>query len=491
MRLTALVLVALPIVLGLYSYIIYPRILRLMALGKRQATPPPPGAKNAFPLVTVVVPAYNEATQIRGAIEALLAQTYPHERMQILILSDASTDATDSIVAEYASQGVELMRMPARSGKTAIENAAIPLIRGDVVVNSDSSTRLHRDAIRFLVEQLADPEIGVASGRDVSVTSGDMSANSVEGEYVDYEMRLRALETRTGGIVGASGCCYAIRAELHRLPIPPDLSRDFSAALTAREYGQRAVSVERRSPSSRAQKSLRREYVRKVRTISRGMETLVRVRYMLNPIRFGMFAWKLFSHKVCRWLMPLERCAGRRGPRISRALRPVGPADRRWCRDRRRNGDRRREWPESKRVAAPHRHHRVQRFGDVAVVHGVVRLLRASEDKTWEPTRARRGGVAGMTERLDAAPPPEIAKRRQIAVKGVLPAFLVSIVHDCKGLPAPVVFTYLRLRALRSFRLRPTGASFAGILVRFSSSATETSCAARWRRSSFGATRCR
>jgi hypothetical protein len=290
-------------------------------------------------------------------------------------------------VAEYASQSVELMRMPARSGKTAIENAAIPLIRGDVVVNSDSSTRLHRDAIRFLVEQLADPEIGVASGRDVSVTSGDMSANSVEGEYVDYEMRLRALETRTGGIVGASGCCYAIRAELHRLPIPPDLSRDFSAALTAREYGKRAVSVDAAIAFVPRTKSLRREYVRKVRTISRGMETLVRVRYMLNPIRFGVFAWKLCSHKVCRWLMPLsavpaaaglaflarsdpwaQLTAG--GAVIVGATALVGAM-----------------WPESKRVPRLIGIIAFSVSANVAVVHGVVRLLRASEDKTWEPTR--------------------------------------------------------------------------------------------------------
>jgi glycosyltransferase involved in cell wall biosynthesis len=387
MRLTALVLVALPIVLGLYSYIVYPAILRLMALGTRRASARPLPAQSALPLVTVVVPAYNEETQIRGAIEALLAQTYPHERMQILILSDASTDATDSIVAEYASQGVELMRMPARSGKTAIENAAIPLIRGDVVLNSDSSTRLHRDATRSLVEQLADPEIGVASGRDVSVTSGDTSANSVEAEYVDYEMRLRALETRTGGIVGASGCCYAIRAELHRLPIPPDLSRDFSAPLTAREYGQRAVSVDAAIAFVPRTKSLRREYVRKVRTISRGMETLIRVRYMLNPIRFGVFAWKLFSHKVCRWLMPLSAvpaAAGlaflaltdpwaqlmAAGAVIAGATAVVGAT-----------------WPESKRVP---RFISIVAFSvaaNVAVIHAIAKLLRPSEDKTWEPTR--------------------------------------------------------------------------------------------------------
>jgi hypothetical protein len=200
-------------------------------------------------------------------------------------------------------------------------------------------------------------------------------------------MRLRALETRTGGIVGASGCCYAIRAELHRLPIPPDLSRDFSAALTAREYRQRAVSVDAAIAFVPRTKSLRREYVRKVRTISRGMETLVRVRYMLNPIRFGMFAWKLFSHKVCRWLMPLsavpaaaglaflarsdpwaQLTAG--GAVIVGATALVGAM-----------------WPESKRVPRLIGIIAFSVSANVAVVHGVVRLLRASEDKTWEPTR--------------------------------------------------------------------------------------------------------
>jgi len=387
MRGTALVLVALPIVLGLYSYIGYPAILRLLATDSRRPAGGLADHDAALPLVTAVVPAYNEETQIRGAIESLLAQSYPRERMQILILSDASNDATDSIVSEYATRGVELMRMPTRSGKTAIENAAIALIRGEIVLNSDASTRLHRDAVRALVEQLADPEVGVASGRDVSVASGDQSANRVEAEYVDYEMRLRALETRTGGIVGASGCCYAIRSYLHRRPIPPDLSRDFSAPLTAREYGKTAVSVDSAIAFVPRTKSLRREYVRKVRTVSRGMETLYRVRYMLSPSRFGMFAWKLFSHKVCRWLMPLSAVPAAFalgylalsdpwaqivavGAALIGVTALVGAA-----------------WPESKPVP---RFVSVIAFSvaaNVAVVHAVVRLLRSREDKTWEPTR--------------------------------------------------------------------------------------------------------
>jgi cellulose synthase/poly-beta-1,6-N-acetylglucosamine synthase-like glycosyltransferase len=386
-RLTALILVAVPIALGLYSYVLYPALLRLLP-ARRPSKPDPGEPTGGFvPFVTAVVPAYNEETQIRGAIEALLAQTYPRDRTQILILSDASTDGTDAIVAEYASHGVELMRMPVRSGKTAIENAAISLIRGECVLNSDASTRLHRDALRLLVEQLADPTIGVASGRDMSVAAGDASVNSGEAGYVDYEMRLRALETRTGGIVGASGCCYVIRAGLHRLPIPPDLSRDFSAPLTAREHGYRAVSVDAALAFVPRTKSIRHEYARKVRTISRGMETMLRVRYMLNPMRFGLFAWKLFSHKACRWLMPLTSVPAAlaliflavsdpwaemmlAAASVGVGVSLIGLA-----------------WPESKPIP---RAVGTVTFGiaaNVAVIHAFVRLLRGREDKTWEPTR--------------------------------------------------------------------------------------------------------
>jgi glycosyltransferase involved in cell wall biosynthesis len=384
---TAATLVALPVVLGLYSYIVYPAVLSILPTRFQRRHKQRDRALGPLPTVSVVVPAYNEHTQIRGAIEGLLAQSYPHDRMQIVILSDASTDGTDEIVKEYADRGVELMRMPERSGKTALENAACALLRGDIVVNSDASIRLHPDAVRHLVDHLADPSVGVASGRDVSVAVADAAANRTEADYVEYEMRIRALESRTGGIVGASGCCYAIRSELHRLPIPPDLSRDFSAPLTARAHGFSAVSVDDAIAFVPRTPSLRREYARKVRTISRGMETLYPVRVMMDPIRYGAFAWKLISHKVCRWLMPLTGVPALIGLAILArtqtwaaavlaaiivvlAIALVG-----WM------------WPESKRMPRPIS---IVAFGvaaNVAVIHAVFRLMTERGDKIWEPTR--------------------------------------------------------------------------------------------------------
>ena len=125
-----------------------------------------------------------------------------------------------------------------------------------------------------------------------------------ESGYVGYEMKIRDMETKVSGIVGASGCFYAIRSHLHRLPLPEQYSRDFSAALHAKEHGYRPVSVTDAVCYVPRTTSLRKEYRRKVRTITRGMQTLWHKRHLMNPIRHGWFAWMLFSHKVCRWALP-------------------------------------------------------------------------------------------------------------------------------------------------------------------------------------------
>jgi glycosyltransferase involved in cell wall biosynthesis len=261
-------------------------------------------------LVSIVLPVYNETAVIAATLEQILALDYPVERRQILVVSDASTDGTDEIVRGFAARGVELLRLPRRSGKTAAENAARSRLRGEIIVNTDASVRIHPQALRALVAALADPGVGVASGRDVSVARVAAAANAGESAYVGYEMRVRELETRLGGIVGASGCLYAIRADLHRHPIPDDLSRDFAAALTACAHGYRAVSVPDAICFVPRATSLRQEYRRKVRTMARGLRTLWYMRWLLNPARSGLFAWKLFSHKLCRWLVPWAGVVG-------------------------------------------------------------------------------------------------------------------------------------------------------------------------------------
>ena len=301
-------LVGFGVLLPLYTFFGYPLVLTaIRRRGVADEVLPDP---DPWPMVTVSVPAYNEATQIRDTMDGLLALDYPADRIERVIVSDASSYGTDDIVRTYEDRGIRLRRVETRAGKTEAENVVAPLLTGEIIVNTDASIRLDPGAIKALVRHFHDPSVGVASGRDVSIEKREDEANAGETRYVNYEMWLRDLETQAGGgIVGASGSLYAIRAEIHRKPLPGHLSRDFASALTSKEHGYRAVTVNEAICYVPRTHSLAREYRRKVRTITRGMETLGVKRHLLNPFRHGVFAWMLFSHKVCRWLVPVAAVA--------------------------------------------------------------------------------------------------------------------------------------------------------------------------------------
>lgn len=370
----------------LYTYLGYPAILKLAAAlrhSRRRARP----SLAAWPRISIALPVHNEAEVIAATLEGILALDYPADRRQILVVSDASTDGTHEIAARFAASGVELLRLPERRGKTAAENAARRSLTGEIIINTDASVRVHPQALKHLVAAFGDPSVGVASGRDVSVANLDQVANTGEAAYVGYEMWVRDLETKVDGIVGASGCLYAIRADLHGGHVPDALSRDFAAALTARQHGLRAVSVPRAICFVPRSGSLRQEYRRKVRTITRGLGTLAYKRTLLNPLRYGTFAWMLFSHKVCRWLVPwaalvLLAAAGALAVASGWARAALAAAGALglcaaigW------------RWPEGvpmpRLLALP----AYLLAGNAAVIHAWLRVLSGRLAPVWEPTR--------------------------------------------------------------------------------------------------------
>ena len=291
-----------PLGIFAYAYVLYPLLLRALAIGGAESRSPvdPP----QWPRLTITVPAYNAEASIRAVLENLIAADYPAERRQIVVISDASTDATDAIVGEFAGVGVELLRLPTRRGKTAAEAAAGRIARGEIIVNMDASVRILPQSIKALVRAFSDPRVGVASGRD-RTADASATARNAESGYVGYEMWLRSLETRLGGIVGASGCFYAFRRDIHDLDLPEELSRDFASAMIARERGFRSVSVPDAICVVPQTRGLAAELDRKVRTMARGLETLVYKKQLMNPFIYGGFALKLISHKLCRWLVSL------------------------------------------------------------------------------------------------------------------------------------------------------------------------------------------
>jgi cellulose synthase/poly-beta-1,6-N-acetylglucosamine synthase-like glycosyltransferase len=303
MTVLAVTLIAIPLTALLYAYLLYPAVLWILT--RPLARRAPRAAHASLPAITVTIPVHNEERILRATLEHVLALDYPASKLHVLVVSDASTDGTDAIAAEFVERGVQLVRLPQRGGKTAAENAAAPHIRGDIVVNVDATARPARAALRELVAAFVDPTVGVASGRDVSTGTGDEETRAGESGYVGYEMWTRGLETRVGSIVGASGCFYGIRSSLYQDQFPEALSRDFASPLIAREHGFRAVSVDAAVCAVPRAKSLDAEFHRKVRTMHRGLETLWYKRALLNPLRYGRFAIMLFSHKLCRWLVPL------------------------------------------------------------------------------------------------------------------------------------------------------------------------------------------
>jgi glycosyltransferase involved in cell wall biosynthesis len=296
----AAMLAAAPVVIAFYAYIGYPLILWIVASIRPRGILARDSAP--WPSVTITLPVYNALSSIAPTLESLLELDYPRDRLQILVISDASTDGTDNVVRRFADRGVELLRLPERRGKTTAENAALAVSRGEILVNVDSTILVPAGSLKKLVRVFDDPTIGVASGRDVSVGAADNQGTLAESGYVGYEMWVRDLETRVGSIVGASGCFYGSRRHVHGRPLPPGLSWDFAAALVARRQGYRSVSVPAAVCMVPRSAQIRTELRRKVRTMARGLSTLFYHRALMNPVRYGGFALMLISHKLLRWL---------------------------------------------------------------------------------------------------------------------------------------------------------------------------------------------
>jgi cellulose synthase/poly-beta-1,6-N-acetylglucosamine synthase-like glycosyltransferase len=180
-----------------------------------------------------------------------------------------------------------------------------PLIRHDIVVNTDATIVIPRASVKALVRPFTDPSIGVVSGRDVSVPTGASESTKAEAGYSDYEMWVRSLEARFGSIVGATGSLYAIRRDLFDPRLVEYLSRDFASTLTAYERGLRTVAADDAVCLVGQAPSLRAEFRRKARTMVLGLDTLWHHRRLLDPARHGWFAVMMMSHKVCRWLVYL------------------------------------------------------------------------------------------------------------------------------------------------------------------------------------------
>jgi cellulose synthase/poly-beta-1,6-N-acetylglucosamine synthase-like glycosyltransferase len=279
-----------------YPYFGYPLVLVLL----RRVTSRRPATDPAAPLpgVTIIVPVHNEASRIAAKVRNTAALRYPDGFLEVLFVSDGSTDRTVDIVREQANSSMAVVELPVRGGKAAALNAGLRRAAHDVIIFSDASIMLEPGAVEAIVRPLADPAIGCVSGEDRIADTGG------EGLYGRYELALRRLESDVHSIVGASGSFYAQRRSLCQ-PFTEGLAPDFLSVLRTVEQGFRAIAEPSAVGSMTSVEDPKHEFERKVRTLIRGLTTLFAHVRLLNPVRYGWFAFMLFSHKVLRWTAPL------------------------------------------------------------------------------------------------------------------------------------------------------------------------------------------
>jgi glycosyltransferase involved in cell wall biosynthesis len=283
-------------ILVVYAYAGYPCALAALAALRRRVV-----AKAGIAArVSFIITARNEERRIREKLENTLAQDYPQALLEILVASDCSSDETDDVVRSYGDR-VRLVRAAERKGKEAAQQLAVNAASGDILIFSDVGTALAPDGVSTMVRNFADPTVGCVSSVDAVL--GTEAAGSGEGAYVRYEMRLRMLETAVHSLVGLSGSFFAARREVCRR-WAADRQSDFSTLLNAVDLGFRGVLDPDTIGYYRNIVDDRRESERKVRTVVRGIAVVASHVRMLNPFRYGLFAWQLASHKVCRWLVP-------------------------------------------------------------------------------------------------------------------------------------------------------------------------------------------
>lgn len=286
----------LSVALIIYAYLGYPSVLAALCLFRTREV-----RKNEFtPRVSFIIAAHNEEGRMPEKLVNTLGQDYPGHLLEIIVASDCSTDRTDEMARAHADR-IRLVRAPERRGKEAAQQLAVEAASGEILIFSDVATALARDGISRIVRNFADPTVGCVSSVDRFVDAEGRTSG--EGAYVKYEMWLRALESRVNSLVGLSGSFFAVRREACR-NWAADRQSDFNTLLRVVELRLRGVSDPESVGFYRNITDDRREFERKVRTVVRGMSVLRGNLRMLNPFRYGLFAWQLASHKLCRWLVP-------------------------------------------------------------------------------------------------------------------------------------------------------------------------------------------
>jgi cellulose synthase/poly-beta-1,6-N-acetylglucosamine synthase-like glycosyltransferase len=289
-----------------YVYLGYPLLCAILSSVRRRRV----HAQPCTPRVSILISAYNEVGCIVGTVRNKLDLDYPADQCEIIVISDGSTDGTDEAVAGLAAceKRVRLFHQEPRAGKTSALNLAATQAHGEILVFSDANSVYASDALRKLVEPFADPDVGYVTGRMLYLSADGSPTGEGCSAYMHFENTLRGWERSIGSVVGVDGGIDAVRSTLF-VPMRADQQPDFILPLSVVERRRRVVFA----PGARVyEASLTRpgdEFRMRTRVALRAWHALHDKVGLLNPLRYGLFSWQLFSHKWLRYLAPVFQLA--------------------------------------------------------------------------------------------------------------------------------------------------------------------------------------
>ncbi len=287
--------------IAFYAYVGYGILLYVLVKIKNLFVRKPNFNNQVLPEVTLLVAAYNESDYVVDKVKNTLAQSYPSEKLKIVFVTDGTTD--DSIEKLQSFQQVKVYHTDERKGKMAAINRVMPLIKSPITVFTDANAMLNKDAIKSMVEHFVNPKVGVVAGEKQILKVSENNAEVGEGLYWKYESFLKKLDSELYSTVGAAGELYAIRTSLFQTLETDTLLDDFVLSLRICSKG----FVTAYEPSAKAMETaslnIAEELKRKVRISAGGIQSVLRLRTLLNPFKHGWLTFQYLSHRVLRWTL--------------------------------------------------------------------------------------------------------------------------------------------------------------------------------------------
>lgn len=299
------------LIIGLVGFLLpsvgYPILIGGMSWLRSVFRPPrefPTLSDADLPTVSFILSAYNEQNVLNEKLENTIRLDYPQDKIQIIVLSDASTDQTDSICKEFSDRGVELFRSDLRVGKSANITRFVPETKGQIIVFSDANSLYQEDAVRRLVLHFCDAKVGYVVGAQRYLSKSQDPSHDAENQYWELELKLKEWESNVSSVVGADGAIFAMRRELFEPLDASDIS-DFLGPLKIVSRGYRGVFEPQAICYEAPVSSMNRNFFRKVRIITRSLQAIAKVPMVLLPWKSGWFSIQVILHKLLRWFSPL------------------------------------------------------------------------------------------------------------------------------------------------------------------------------------------